>query len=106
MKTDRWAIDASYEDTMGGWRETSEAPSAIITATLEDGLAVEERPKMPTKTTEWANWSIALPAPVETLLCSPLAQDIGETYRRRQPILFQHENQLTLRHAQLLVGDG
>ncbi len=43
------------------------APSRILTATLEDALAVEERPNMPATTDEWPNWSIALPAPIEEI---------------------------------------
>jgi 4-alpha-glucanotransferase len=39
----------------------AEAPSAVIMATLEDALAVAERPNMPSTTAEWPNWSRALP---------------------------------------------
>jgi 4-alpha-glucanotransferase len=63
----------------------AEAPSVIVTATLEDAMAVEERPNMPATTTTWANWSIALPAPLETLQSSPLAQAIGRSLRHRRP---------------------
>jgi 4-alpha-glucanotransferase len=49
------------------------APSRIITATLEDALGVEERPNMPATTTEWPNWSIALPQPLERLEKDPMA---------------------------------
>jgi 4-alpha-glucanotransferase len=45
----------------------AKAPSWIVTATLDDAMAVEERPNMPATTTEWPNWSIALPEPVESL---------------------------------------
>ena len=77
---------AVHEVIVRAYQLLAEAPSAIITATLEDALAVEERPNMPTTTTEWANWSIALPAPLETLQRSPLAQAIGENFRRRRPL--------------------
>ncbi len=43
------------------------APSRILTATLDDAMAVEERPNMPATTDEWPNWSIALPMPIEDL---------------------------------------
>jgi 4-alpha-glucanotransferase len=45
----------------------AQAPSRILTATLDDAMAVEERPNMPATTHEWPNWSIALPEPLETL---------------------------------------
>lgn len=43
------------------------APSKIVTATLDDALAVAERPNMPGTTSEWPNWSLALPKPLEEL---------------------------------------
>ena len=75
-----------HEVIVHAYQLLAEAPSAILIATLEDALAVEERPNMPTTTTEWANWSIALPVPLETLQRSPLAQTIGDTFRRRRPL--------------------
>ncbi|MBI1846422.1 MAG: 4-alpha-glucanotransferase, partial [Candidatus Rokubacteria bacterium] len=48
-------------------RLLARAPSALVTATLDDALAVEERPNMPGTTTQWPNWSIALPAPIEEI---------------------------------------
>jgi 4-alpha-glucanotransferase len=46
-------------------------PSALVTATLEDGLAVSERPNLP-GTTDRRNWSLALPIPLEDALANPL----------------------------------
>src|SRR5215510_14765024 len=43
--------------------DLGEAPSIVVTATLEDPLAVEERPNMPSTTAEWSNWSLALDTP-------------------------------------------
>lgn len=63
----------------------ADAPSVVVTATLEDAMAVEERPNMPNTTTEWPNWSIALPAPLETFEVSPLARAIGKIFKRRRP---------------------
>jgi 4-alpha-glucanotransferase len=51
----------------------AEAPSPVVTATLEDALAVEERPNIPNTTTAWPNWSLALPASLEQLETHPLA---------------------------------
>lgn len=44
-----------------------QAPSVLVTATLEDALAVEERPNVPGTTTERPNWSIALPKTLEEI---------------------------------------
>ena len=58
------------------------APSRIVTATLDDAMAVEERPNMPATTHEWPNWCLALPKPIETLKQSQLARRIAKTLRR------------------------
>ena len=47
------------------------APSQILTATLDDAMAVEERPNMPATNDEWPNWRLALPEPIETLTRQP-----------------------------------
>jgi 4-alpha-glucanotransferase len=57
----------------------AEAPSVIVTATLEDALAVAERPNMPGTVDEWPNWSIALPAPLEAIEQAPLPRAISRT---------------------------
>ena len=49
----------------------AEAPSAVLVATLEDALAVAERPNMPNTTTEWPNWSRALPCPLRRSSATP-----------------------------------
>ena len=61
----------------------AEAPSVVVTATLEDALAVEERPNMPSTTAEWPNWSLALPIPLEDLETQALARAVADTLRRR-----------------------
>jgi 4-alpha-glucanotransferase len=73
------------EVIVGAHQLLAEAPSLVVTATLEDAMAVEERPNMPNTTTEWSNWSIALPLSLEAFVCSPLARAIGEAFQRRQP---------------------
>jgi len=70
----------------------AEAPSVVVTATLEDAMAVEERPNMPNTTTEWPNWSIALPTPLESLEVNPLARAIGEIFKRRRPLRERHRD--------------
>ena len=59
------------------------APSRIVTATLDDAMAVEERPNMPSTNDEWPNWRLALPEPIETLKTSRLAKRIGRALNRR-----------------------
>jgi 4-alpha-glucanotransferase len=61
----------------------AEAPSVVVTATLEDALAVEERPNMPSTTAEWPNWSLALPIPLEDLETQALARAVADTLKRR-----------------------
>jgi 4-alpha-glucanotransferase len=49
------------------YKDLAQAPCVLVAATLEDALAVEERPNMPGTVDEWPNWSIALPVPLEDL---------------------------------------
>jgi 4-alpha-glucanotransferase len=48
-------------------------------------MAVKERPNMPATTTEWPNWCLALPQPIETLAKNPLARRIAAALSRRRP---------------------
>lgn len=54
----------------------AEAPSVVVTATLEDALCVEERPNVPGTTDERTNWSLALPRALEELEGDPLVLKI------------------------------
>lgn len=56
----------------------AEAPSALVTATLEDALAVPERPNAPGTTDERPNWSLALPLPLEDLEADPLVAAVAD----------------------------
>ncbi|MEA2842971.1 MAG: 4-alpha-glucanotransferase, partial [Actinomycetota bacterium] len=62
-----------------------QAPSLLLTAGLEDALAVAERPNMPGTLDEWPNWSIALPAPLEDLMDDPRARAIADGLTRPAP---------------------
>ncbi|MEV0901852.1 4-alpha-glucanotransferase [Actinoplanes sp. NPDC049802] len=64
-------------------RRLAACPSRIALATLDDAAAVAERPNMPGTVDEYPNWRIALPAPVEDLLATPLARDLLEVLRTR-----------------------
>lgn len=74
---------ASPEDAIAGaYRALSRAPSRVLLATLDDALAVAERPNMPGTVDEWPNWSLALPRPIEELDEAPLAETIASSLRR------------------------
>ena len=66
-------------------RLLAQAPSALVTATLEDALAVAERPNMPGTSLERPNWSIALPEPLERLEHHPLALAIARVLGAGRP---------------------
>jgi 4-alpha-glucanotransferase len=68
---------------VGAHRLLAQAPSAIVTATLDDALLVEERPNVPGTTDERPNWSLALPKPVEEIEADPLAARIADILNRR-----------------------
>jgi 4-alpha-glucanotransferase len=53
------------------YRALAASPSRLLAATLEDALGVPERPNRPGTTTEWPNWSLALPLTVEELITDP-----------------------------------
>jgi 4-alpha-glucanotransferase len=60
-------IDAPIGDAVeGAYRALARAPSALLAATLDDALGVEERPNLP-GTTETTNWSTALPRSLEQI---------------------------------------
>jgi len=56
--------------------------SALVTAALEDALAVEERVNNPRTVRERPNWSIALPLALEALMADPLVLRLAEAMRR------------------------
>jgi 4-alpha-glucanotransferase len=59
------------EAVIGAYAALSRAPSLLLAASLDDALAVEERPNMPGTVDEWPNWSIALPVPLERIRDDP-----------------------------------
>jgi 4-alpha-glucanotransferase len=63
-------------------RRLAEAPSRIVTATLDDALAVVERPNMPGTVDEWPNWSIALPEPLEAIERATLPRAVARALAR------------------------
>lgn len=55
----------------------AEAPSLLVTATLDDALAVAERPNVPGTSFERPNWSLALPQALEALETAALPRRIA-----------------------------
>lgn len=70
-------------------RRLAEAPPALVAATLEDALGVEERPNLPgTVAPQRDNWSIALPVPLEELSTdSRVRRLVGVLGRSSRPVL-------------------
>jgi 4-alpha-glucanotransferase len=50
---------------VAAYRRLAGSKSCLVLASLEDALDVEERPNVPGTTTEWPNWRLALPVPLE-----------------------------------------
>lgn len=63
-------------------RHPRSSPARLVVATLDDAAGVSERPNMPGTIDEWPNWRIALPAPLDDILDSPLAQALVEVFDR------------------------
>ncbi len=78
------ADDAPPEEVVAAtYAALSQAPSLLLTASLDDGLAVEERPNMPGTLDEWPNWSIALPLPLEDVESDRRPRAIAEALARQ-----------------------
>lgn len=79
------ARSAPVEEVVrGAYNLLGAAPSALLTATLEDALEVTERPNQPgTTTDERPNWSLALPQPLEAIESARLARDIAAALDRQ-----------------------
>jgi 4-alpha-glucanotransferase len=71
------------EDVIAGvYEDLARAPCRLLVATLDDVLAVEERPNMPGTTDEWPNWCIGLPESLEDLEKTPLAARVADLLGR------------------------
>ena len=64
------------------YRCLAQAPSRIITATLEDAQAMTDRPNMPGTVQQWPNWSLALPQDIETMMEADLPRRIAAALKR------------------------
>ena len=70
---------------VAAYRALGEAPSAVVAASLDDALAVEQRPNMPGTIDQWPNWSLALPQPLEEIETLELPRRIAESLRDNRP---------------------
>jgi 4-alpha-glucanotransferase len=83
QKTTELGDDAPAEQVVErAYRLLAKAPSAVLLATLDDALAVSERPNLPGTTFERPNWSLALPASLESLEKNPLPHKIAAILSR------------------------
>jgi len=60
----------------------AKAPSRLIMATLDDALAVEERPNLPGSPASAPNWAVALPIPLEEIKKSALVKRVAQACKR------------------------
>jgi len=72
----------TYEVAEAAYGALAASPSRLLAATLEDALGVHERPNKPGTTTEWPNWSLALPATLEELRRDPRPARLAAALRR------------------------
>jgi 4-alpha-glucanotransferase len=85
--------DATVEEVIAAVHAAlAEAPSAVLLATLDDALAVAERPNVPGTVDEWPNWRLALPASLEEIKEDPRVRRVAEALRRRRPDVSDAEN--------------
>jgi 4-alpha-glucanotransferase len=52
---------------VAAYREMARGRPRMVLVSMEDALAVHERPNVPGTTTEFPNWRLALPAPIEDI---------------------------------------
>ncbi len=65
------------------YKSLAQAPSVLVTASLEDAVAVPHRPNMPSTVDTWPNWSIPLPGGLERVKRSKLAKSIADAMQLR-----------------------
>ena len=77
------ADDAPAEEVVAGTCQLlASTPSMLVTAALDDALAVKERPNMPGTTDQWPNWSIPLPLPLEEIQDDSRPRRMAEILKR------------------------
>ncbi len=75
--------EAPVQEVVAGvHRLLAKAPSALVAATMEDALAVPDRPNIPATTgAHRPNWSLALPSTLEEIKAHPLVAEVAEALR-------------------------
>jgi 4-alpha-glucanotransferase len=73
-------VEAAIESTH---RALARSPSRILLATLDDAVAVPERPNVPGTVREWPNWSLALPQTIEDIEGMELPRRLAAILARR-----------------------
>jgi 4-alpha-glucanotransferase len=63
----------------------ADGPCLVVAATLDDALGVDERPNMPGTTTEWPNWSVALPLGLEAIETDRRVAAVARAMRSSRP---------------------
>lgn len=77
----RLSAETAVEEVVRrAYRHLAQAPSIVLTASLEDAMAVRHRPNMPGTIDTWPNWSQAIPGGIEALEQSPLARAIADEF--------------------------
>ena len=75
--------EAAVEDVVvSAHARLAEAPSMIVTGTLDDALRIQERPNLPGTTTERPNWSLALTSSLEDVLTDPVVVNVADSLQR------------------------
>jgi 4-alpha-glucanotransferase len=69
------------EAILAAHRLLARAPSHLVSVTLEDAVGEVERPNVPGADARRANWSLALPVPLEVLETAPLPRALGAMLR-------------------------
>ena len=70
-------VEAAIEATH---RALARSPSRVLLATLDDAVAVAERPNVPGTVREWPNWSLALPQPLEDIEAMELPRRLRRSW--------------------------
>ena len=70
------------EVIVGAHAALAKAPSLLVSGTLDDAVSVVERPNMPGTMTEWPNWCLALPLPLNQIETHPLANAVAAALQR------------------------
>jgi len=77
---DHASADEAVETT---YSRLGTAPSLVVAATVEDALSVRDQTNVPGTTTEWPNWSLAVPGGIEALQRAELPQKIARALERK-----------------------